>query len=507
MKNILFAAVVLMCHSIVTAQSHWQSLNPGAGGRVQGLSCDPTVPGRMYVASDMEGFYYSDDYGTSWNWEGKGLPTAFILMSEGRGDKMLCGHAKGLSVKYHEGDDWHLVSDTYEKTIGVIEFDDQDTTNIYAGINWRGNDGHLSHYPQEFTDTQEIYVSRDGGVTWTPKSWSSFAEADPRVFSITVNRASGRNNEVIITTVDGMYLSTDYGDNWTKIDGPTGIAYDMCTGADLTVDGQWLYAMYRKDGRSKLFVKDYLNDGAWQDLGHDNWAGTYTRQGVVHDRHMWQPKVFQSTGNNHYVLIAQRDQNPNEGLYEGSFVVNPGDGTVSGSYEVIMNHDGTNASVTYDFGWNYYVANCRNNTYYPAEWTGTDYTRGVFTQAQQSYFTGDAADGNEDWRVVSTGFVKKQNGIDFYRSRGTASTFTYDVAVHENYMIQGQADNLALESWDNGGSWVQTRTGFGVQDGHAVHMLPTNPPIVLMNAAAGFGGGNPAANASLLYKTITSTGK
>ncbi|UXX81029.1 Ig-like domain-containing protein [Reichenbachiella carrageenanivorans] len=486
MKKIYYLSCFLMMSFSVIAQD-WQSLNPGAGGRVQGLSCDPSVPGRMFVASDMEGFYYSSDYGTSWTWAAQDLPTAFMLMAVGHGNKFYVGHAKGLSVSTNKGATYTTVADTEDKTIGLIEIDPSNANYVYAGNNWRGNDGHLNHYPQQTTDTKEIYYSHNGGATWSKSSWDNYSSGDPQVQSITVDPTN--SNDVLIATEDGLYRSTNKGVSWSHQTGPSGIDNTYCWGADLSVDGNWLYALYRKGGRTNLFVKNYPN-GAWQDLGSGSW-----------DSHnMWQPEVFQASGNSHYVLIGQRDQNPNEGLFEGRFTVSGN--TVSGSYQMIMNHNGTTNNVNYDIGWNYYVANCRNNTYYPASWSGTGYTRGVFTQAQQSYFTGDAALGNSDWRIVSTGYVRSDDGLDFFRSRGTASTFTYDVAVHDNYMIQGQADNLALESWDHGGSWVQSRTSFGVQDGHAVHVLPTSPPTVLMDAASGFGGGNPAANSNLLYKTL-----
>lgn len=454
---------------------------------MQGLSADPSTPGRLFMASDMEGFYYSDNFGDSWKWAGNGLPTAFILLVEGRGDTFFSGHAKGLSISTDKGASWVHATPTVDKTIGILEIDPANVDNIYAGVNWRGNDGHIKHYPQSETGTKEIYYSHDGGSTWESTSWADFATGDPRVQSIQVNPMN--SNEVHIATPEGLYESTNKAMSWAKIAGPAGIENEYCWGSDFTPDGKWIYALYRKDGFTKLFVKQHPV-GTWKDLGTGGW-----------DKHnMWQPQVFDgSTADKHYVLVGQRDQNPNEGLFEGSFTV--ADNEVSGSWSIIFQHNGTNNGLDYDIGWNYFLANCRNNVYYPSTWS-TDFERGVFTQAQQSYFVGDAAKGNSSWKVVSTGFVKNQGGMNFYRSRGTASTFTYDVAKYENYVIQGQADNLALESWDNGGSWVQTRTTFNVQDGHAVHVIPHTTPIVLMDAASGYGGGNPAANSSLFYKTL-----
>ncbi len=480
---LLFALVWCMPAS---AQK-WQQLNPGAGGRVQGVSCDPTTPGRMFVASDMEGFYYSDNYGTSWNWAAKNIPTTFVLMATGRGNNFFVGHAKGLSVSHNKGASYSHPAVASNKTIGFIEVDPSNTNNVYAGINWRANDGHLRHYPQETTDTQEIYYSHDGGNTWDKSSWSGFAQGDPRVQTIAVDPSN--SNDVLIGTASGLQRSSNKGVSWTKMDGPTGIDIEYCWGVDFTKDGNWIYAIYRKGGMSNLFVKSYPN-GTWKDLGNGDWGSL----------NMWDPKVFQTTGTEHNVLISQHDQSSNKGLFEGRFTVDGSD--VTGSYSLILDHNGTTDNVNYDIGWNYYVAQCRSNTYYPANWSDSGYTRGVFTMVQQSYFTGDAAKGNKDWRVVSTGYVKSQSGLDFYRSRGTSSTFTYDVAGYQNYLIQGQADNLALESWDNGGSWVQARTNYNVQDGHAVHVIPHTTPIVLMDAATGWGGGNPAASSNLLYKNL-----
>ncbi|BDD00782.1 Ig-like domain-containing protein [Persicobacter psychrovividus] len=489
MKNFFFLLTLLLSLVGTANAQYWQSLNPGAGGRVQGLSCDPTVPGRMFMASDMEGFYYTSDYGTSWQWAAKNLPTAFILVAKGHGDTFYVGHAKGLSISPDKGASYTHPSVMADKTIGVITVDAQQPDHIFAGINWRGNDGHLRHYPQETTDVKQLFYSTDGGQNWHKSSWDAYASGDPRVQSITVH--PNHSSQIFISTADGLFKSTNTASSWSLVSAPAGLDGAACWGADISADGKWLFALYRKGGFARLFVQDLAN-GQWQDLGKGSW-----------DSHqMWEPLVYQDSQNDTYhVLVSQRDQNPNEGLFEATVDLSS-HASASAVFQVVMSHNGNNSSVPYDIGWNYYVANCRNKTYFPAAWNLPEVERGVFTQAQQSYFTGDAAKGNEGWRVVSTGYVKTENGLDFYRSRGTASTFTYDMAGHGNYLIQGQADNLALESWDNGGSWVQSRTTFGVQDGHGVHIIPTDPAIVLMDAASGYGGGNPAANSNLLYKTL-----
>jgi hypothetical protein len=526
MKKSLFIA--LLASHLAVGQSQWQSLNPGAGGRVQGVSCDASLPGRMHVASDMEGYYYSDNYGTSWNFAGGNLPTAFILLAQGRGNTFYVGHALGLSVSTDKGRTHTLVPATKDKTIGTIEIDPTNPNKVYAGIEWRGNDNHLRHYPigghaganapthAKTKTVRQLFYTKDGGTTWKTTSWANYALGDGRTTSIRVR--PGQSAEVMIGTYDGLFVSTDEALTWSKVAAPAEVTEAACYGADFTPDGVWVYAIYQKSDGSHLFAMRYPG-GAWQDLGTGNWP-TNNNGNTAQPLHMWEPKVFQgSTPTQHYVLMGQLDQNPPDKLYEGRFTVG-GSGptaTLSGSIVPVLGYDDarTNPNTPYDIGWNPYRTNARNNVYYPKQWSGAagnPHMRGVLAMSQQSYFTGDAADGNIGWRVVSTAFVKEINGERFYTHRGAASTYTYDVAALGTYVIQGQADNGVLESWDSGKSWRQASIQVGpdaLTDVHGLHVLPGGPGsvggMVLASAAVGFGGGRRAAGAYLLMKKINPT--
>ena len=525
MKNRFLLSAVLLC-LFLCSQAQWLSMNPGAGGRVQGVSCDPTIPGRMFVASDMEGYYYSDDYGSSWNFAAQNLHTGFVLLTKGRGTKFFVGHALGLSVSTDMGDTYTLAAPTKDKTIGVIEFDPSDNETIYAGISWLGNDGaHLNHYPighnpngangfgYATTNTvKEIFYSTDGGDSWNTSSWDNYNLGDGRAVSIQVNPTL--SSDVLLATFEGLFESVDIAaNNWSPIAAPQGAVDQSCYGADFTQDGNWIYAIYRMNDGSHLFVRP-RNGSDWQDLGKGNWPidnGRAPSDSRYRETNMFQPKVYQGGNvNEHYVLIGQRDQNPADALYEGRFTTNGS--SVTGSIERVMGYvDARIELPPYNVGWNLYTSICRNNSYYPVSWNGdagNPHERGVFTMSQQSFFTGDAADGNQDWRVVSTGFVKQINGENFWRTRGTASTFTYDMAAYQNYVIQVQADNGAVESWDGGYTWRQAQLGGDLVDAHGVHILPNNGnPIVLMSITNGFGGGGGDANtARLMFKNLNLAG-
>jgi hypothetical protein len=126
--------------------------------------------------------------------------------------------------------------------------------------------------------------------------------------------------------------------------------------------------------------------------------------------------------------------------------------------------------------------------------------------AQQQTFIGDAADIGA-WRVNSTRFVKELDGVRFYRTRGTASTYNYDASALGNYVIQGQADNGILESFDAGCSWTEQLRPAGVwnsqyPNGDAVAVLPLDPPVVVAAMAGGFGGGPINGPSAVWYKVL-----
>ncbi len=480
------ALLALLCHVHFMTHAQWQTLHPGAGGRLQGMSADPTVKGRLFACSDMEGYYVSDDYGRSWKHGSLTIPTSWVCQVEGRGNTIWAGHALGLSKSTNKGSSWKHINITKNRTIGMVELDPRNQNRIFAGINWMNHETIVNKYPQQKSDERVIFWSLDGGNSWKKKAWVA-GNGEPRVWSIQVNPTN--SNEVMVANNNGLYRFNPTGSgSFTKINGPAG-ADGVCRGADYTPDGKWLYALYKKGGVTHIFARNLANNGGWVDLG----SGSFSPS-----NNFWYPKVYGgSTANKHYLLIGQYEQNPNVGLYEGTFTTNGNN--VSGSVKLILNYSGPNNS--YDIGWNPYVPNCRNFTYFPFSWKNTPFTRGVFTQSQQSYFIGDASNGNNNWLVNSTFNSKTIAGKKFYSGRGTASTFNYSSAKSGNYIIQGMADNCALESYDNGLSWRQF-DALRLYDGHMTYINPGNPEIVFMSAAAVFGGGSEAANAVLVYKKM-----
>ncbi len=535
MKKITFLMALFgLCSLGWGQEAFWQSLNPGAGGRVQGLSCDPGIPGRMFYSSDVEGFYFSDDYGDSWEFgdPNHNIPASLTNMAKGRGNNFYVAHALGLSYSTNGGQSFNLVPDTKEIIISPIEIDPNNNNRVYAATGLQENGFTARLYPwvgflrlqdggQDYYNNnipREIYYTTNGGNSWNKSTWSS-TQDDPTVFSIEVDPTN--SNDVVIATADGVYRSTTGASSWSKVSAPSGVDGETCWGADFTPDGNWLYAVYRKDNFNRVYVKQYPN-GDWQDVGKGPWAD-FNRNpdgSIKPDQptFIWRPKVYRgSSATEHYVAFGQLSQNPANKLIEGRFTVS-GATVAEGEYEIVFGYDDgrdvVNGGVTYDIGWNPYRSGVRHNAYFPVEWPSNGqnpYSRGMLAMSQQSFFKGDAADGNVNWEITHSGYTKNINGQNFHRSRGAASTFTYDVAAYQNYMIQGQADNGVLESWDGGQSWRQAimfQDPAGLTDAHGVEIIekPGGGRVVLVSAAAGFGGGDRSRGAYFLYKDLDLSG-
>ncbi len=513
MKNVILSHILFLAMWQM-GSAQWLNLNPGHGGRVQGLSCYNKIPGRMFVGSDMEGFYVTSDYGENWKYIAQNAPTSLAIYIQQSGNRVLYGSFEGLSYTDNMGQTFTEASGAIDgEPIGIIEVDPVNEKRIYAAPQWLIQ--FTRRLPILVEGPQVIYVSDDRGTTWTQRK---FAQGDGyrRVNSINIH--PNNRNEIIVSSGTGMYRSTNGGQQFTKVNPPAGTdgpnnTIGECMGADFTADGKWLYAIFQKKGNtlgdnktpqaSHLFVKSYPN-GQWKDLGLAGEDDLLT---------YWQPQVWKGgPANEHYVLTSQLTQGRNDGLYEGRFTVNGNN--VSGEIVEIFDFNKQGRGISTDAGWNQYVVNqSRNKKYWPAEWGGNwnsrslgnvNFKRGVLTMSQQSFFVGDAS-RDDYWDVQNCTHINTlPNGNKTYRTNGTQSTFTYDMMVYKNYVIMGQADNGMLESFDYGFSWTQAGTP-NHQGSHSYALFEGNPALMIACNSFGWGGGNPGGNAQLLYKWITTT--
>jgi hypothetical protein len=79
-----------------------------------------------------------------------------------------------------------------------------------------------------------------------------------------------------------------------------------------------------------------------------------------------------------------------------------------------------------------------------------------------------------------------KNLTKMYRTNGTASTWVWDIAGKQNYVVMGMGDNGVTESWDNGMSWTQSfaPTFWNVD---ALEVVSGTKSITLAGRTDGFG--------------------
>ena len=220
------------------------------GAQVRAIAVDPRQPGRVF-ATARSGIFASNDGGT--NWSGLSYPPVFSLewnavaidpsnpqniLSETNWNNYLVSSSNG-------GLDWRIVKDFIDQRVGwhAIAFAPSEPDFVYAGS--------TGYFSAGSFDTDQpgmgIYVSSDGGITWSPAN--DILSADASVQSLAVDP---KDPQVVYaaTSNHGLLKTTDGGQNWQAIHGglPStavmSVAIDPAN-ADIIFAGFELQAIYR----------------------------------------------------------------------------------------------------------------------------------------------------------------------------------------------------------------------------------------------------------------------
>ncbi|MDX1283379.1 MAG: hypothetical protein R3182_00130, partial [Draconibacterium sp.] len=480
---LIFFTLILIANGSL---AQWLNANPGAGGQVQHVVCDPNITGRMYLCSDMEGFYVSDDFGDHWTYKGWEAPFSFVFniaVEPGNSNRLYLTSSQGLAITDNAGNSWRRVEQFNNLSIATIAVNPKNKNWICFAESW------LETVIGSKQGSAKIYFSKDHGQTWQSSTFKSYS-TDKNVYSINFH-PNENINDVLVANSDGIFVSNDGFNSWKAHQAPANTK--ACQGCDFTPDGKWLYAVYiRNDNKTGVYVKKY-NGGDWQELDSDGILQS------VNQTH-WRPKVWPSSNERkHYVLFgplgAAGNYNDNS-LNEGRFLVE--EEKVNGHVNRIFKIQ--SAAEPFDVGWNAYWNHCRTYQYYPNGWEVEGITRGVFTMSQQSTFRGDAAKP-ADWVVNTCHLHKVDNLHKLYRTNGTASTWVWDIAGIDNYAVMGMGDNGVVESWDNGFSWTQ-KFAPGMWNVDAVEIVKGEKTIVLAGRTNGFGGALNQQKGYLYYREL-----
>ena len=469
--------IFLLLFSCLNCYGQWEPINPGAGGQVQDVVGDPNRKGRLILASDMEGIYESLDYGASWHVKGSLHQNRVyaVAFAKKNVSKLFVGTLYGLEVSNDGGNTFKLISKTKRKSIGAIAVNPDNENIVIAGVGWRDDYDFSSTFGLQQNAKGELYRSKDGGATWDLVNFDDDASSDRNTFTIQFDPTNSKN--VYIGTGKGVFKSADGGANWTKFAGPINTFKNK--GVALTPNGKFIYAAYTTDGNKGHIYASPTSKIDWQKVT----AGTGEALG---EQDYWYPEVdSRSIGKEHKVIVGL--QGTREGLFEGTFAWE--ENTIK-SYVWKKIWEGIDG---YDNGWDNASPNPRYVHYTPESWD-----RAIWSTTCQTMFEGKLNGNRYEWQnkysIPNPTIKVSQWNTEWptYSSRGTESTYSYDIATHDNYVIQGTADNGAMESWDYGFSWsnIQHRlSNPPLSDVQAVDIaMSGNMPIVLAQMTSGYGG-------------------
>lgn len=521
----LFAPGVRQCLFLLLAlgatqtfgQSNWENLAPGAGGQIQDLYFDPHVEDRIWLSSDQEGSYRSDDLGQRWTFIGRDFShgmSFLIRKSNDPNGRIYQGGLWGAHYSDDGGNSWRLIQATRADAIASIAISSDDQTVVLAP-SWHTKDPQkiqesISDPIQALTGERYVYLSNDGGNTFTQSTYEP-VEGYDQVYESYIHPATGI---IYLGAASGVYYSNDpTGTSWTRVDNPTdayrGVRGGINTTTVMRDDGSVNPNGYKLSGGctgigfspsgDRIYAAFQINEQAWAlyttqtsqlNTGNPNWELVSNNLPTSPQWHI--PVVDpRSTAVEHKILLGTvflgRDNRV--GLYEGTVTLDGSNNVVSNDWQqIIQRPDGS--IFTFEEGWETASLISRTYQYTPLSWS----QRRIITSGGNNYFlsTDPAASGwpfNEDsWLPIYTNKATESFGpVHTYFSTGFTNTVSYDIDTYESYAVQGNADQGVLESWDFGKSWAKETVPRGITNSQSVAIAKTNPPIVLIDSRPGFG--------------------
>ena len=267
----------------------YRMIGPARGGRVTAVTGVPQEPSTFYFGSTGGGVWKTTDAGISWrSLSDQAFASASIgaldvadsdpnVIYVGTGSEAIRSNVsigKGIYKSTDAGRSWRFVGLKDAGQIGAIVVHPTNAEVVYAAV--VGN-------PFANTRTRGVYRTRDGGATWQQVLFLSdstgaadieLQPGNPNVVYATMWHGLRKPWTIISGGAeDGIFKSTDGGDNWTRLGGglPTGIVGK----SDLAVSAaapQRVYALVEAKVGGGLYRSD--------DAG-ERWTLVNTTPGII----------------------------------------------------------------------------------------------------------------------------------------------------------------------------------------------------------------------------------
>ena len=179
---LLTALLVLPSVSGLAQEQEWSFAGWYGGGMYPALAPDPTVEGRLYVASDVAGIWRSDDRGDNWYFINQGLDNLNVsaLAVSSDGGHVYAGTQNSFLHSEDGGSTWNagkkLPEIAFQKSARSIFVDPQNGLNVYVG-----------------TKAGEVFFSGDAGAHWMQLGSNPFGEKTPLMAVL-----AGKDGETVL---------------------------------------------------------------------------------------------------------------------------------------------------------------------------------------------------------------------------------------------------------------------------------------------------------------------
>ncbi len=511
---------VFLFSMIVTsflAHAQWEQMSNGGGGAFQDIHFDQNKPGRIWVCSDVDGIFTSDNWGDDdFVSRSNTSKHAFSFTVETRKgfDKIFSGTIYGAQVTTYgannEPGEWSFIEESRGMPSGTIAISGPGVSGnnrvVVIAPAWHNKDGVIKksgNTPEPFEPdgSREILISRDGG-----NSFASYSYETEQGYRQVYNAAVADDGTIYLGASAGVYVGNWNGSSYEfeRKDNPLGIGASDgvtstnknagCTGLSLSPDGTRIFASYHMGeevidpetgGTQRTFdvfsvkTSDLKNTS----FARNKWVNISggLRNNNVFDIAEFSPwhepviNTWNSSGNSFELLLGIANNAGNnaarQGLWRGniSFTAN-GNGLVSQEWTKICDQnnnkvkDGAGSQeVEFDFdiGWEDRALIVRSYEVTP-QVGGFNQQRIALTGGQNFFIGKNIRNGaasfpysEDSWKAIYTKRVDDNPGdaLDTYEDKGITNVVVYNVKQLGNYMVQATADNGIIESIDNGRSW------------------------------------------------------